>query len=121
MSLKITTRTKRNVTILDCKGKIAMGDGATVFRDAIRAVAQEGAKHQLLNMAEVGYIDTSGFGELSSAATHIKDQGGQIKLFNLPKRVKDLLVLTKLCTMFETFDDEATAVASFKGNQGGRS
>lgn len=90
-----------------------MGDGATTFRDTVRDLANGGNKKLLLNLAEVSYIDSSGIGEMVSGFTTVTNQGGQVKLLNLTKRVKDLLQITKLYTVFEVFDDEAHAVRSF--------
>jgi anti-sigma B factor antagonist len=103
-----------DVTVVDVSGRITLGDGATAFRDTIRDLASKGNKKLLLNLAEVSYIDSSGIGEMVSVFTTVSGQGGQVKLLNLTKRVKDLLQITKLYTVFEVFDDEATAVRSFK-------
>jgi anti-sigma B factor antagonist len=98
---------------VDAVGRITLGDGATTFRDTIRDLANGGNKKLLLNLAEVSYIDSSGIGEMVSGFTTVTNQGGQVKLLNLTKRVKDLLQITKLYTVFEVFDDEAHAVRSF--------
>jgi anti-sigma B factor antagonist len=110
----MTTRQVGDVTVVDAEGRITLGDGATTFRDTVRDLANAGNKKLLLNLAEVSYIDSSGIGEMVSGFTTIANQGGQVKLLNLTKRVKDLLQITKLYTVFEVFDDEATAVRSFK-------
>jgi anti-sigma B factor antagonist len=91
-----------------------LGDGASMFRDTLRDLVSKGNKKLLLNLAEVSYIDSSGIGELVSGFTTVNNQGGQVKLLNLTKRVKDLLQITKLYTVFEVFDDETEAVRSFK-------
>ncbi len=114
MSVNISTRQVGDVTVVDVSGRITLGDGATAFRDTIRDLASKGNKKLLLNLAEVSYIDSSGIGEMVSVFTTVSGQGGQVKLLNLTKRVKDLLQITKLYTVFEVFDDEATAVRSFK-------
>jgi anti-sigma B factor antagonist len=113
VSVKLTTRQVGDVTVVDAVGRITLGDGATTFRDTVRDLATAGNKKLLLNLAEVSYIDSSGIGEMVSGFTTITNQGGQVKLLNLTKRVKDLLQITKLYTVFEVFDDEAHAVRSF--------
>jgi anti-sigma B factor antagonist len=113
VSVKLTTRQVGDVTVVDAVGRITLGDGATTFRDTIRDLANGGNKKLLLNLAEVSYIDSSGIGEMVSGFTTVTNQGGQVKLLNLTKRVKDLLQITKLYTVFEVFDDEAHGVRSF--------
>jgi anti-sigma B factor antagonist len=90
-----------------------LGEASSTFRDTIRELVSKGEKKLLLNLAEVSYIDSSGIGELVSAYTTVTNQGGQLKLLNLTKRIQDLLQITKLYTVFEVFDDEAKAVRSF--------
>jgi anti-sigma B factor antagonist len=102
-----------DVTVVDAAGRITLGDGASAFRDTIRELAAGGQKKLLLNLGEVSYIDSSGIGEMVSGFTTVTNSGGQVKLLNLTKRVQDLLQITKLYTVFEVFDDEATAVRSF--------
>ena len=111
--MKLTARQVGDVTVVDAAGRITLGDGASAFRDTIRDLAGGGHKKLLLNLAEVSYIDSSGIGEMVSGFTTVTNQGGQVKLLNLTKRVKDLLQITKLYTVFEVFDDEAHAVRSF--------
>jgi anti-sigma B factor antagonist len=113
VSVKLTTRQVGDVTVIDAVGRITLGDGASTFRDTIRELAGNGHKKLLFNLAEVSYIDSSGIGEMVSGFTTVTNQGGQVKLLNLTKRVKDLLQITKLYTVFEVFEDEATAVRSF--------
>ncbi len=113
MSVKLTTRQVGDVTVVDAVGRITLGEGASTFRDAIRDLASSGHKKILLNLGEVSYIDSSGIGEMVSGFTTVANQGGNVKLLNLTKRVKDLLQITKLYTVFEVFDDEAAAVRSF--------
>jgi len=110
----MNTRQVGDVTVVDVSGRITLGDGASTFRDTLRDQAAKGNKKLLLNLAEVSYIDSSGIGEMVSGFTTVSNQGGQVKLLNLTKRVKDLLQITKLYTVFEVFDDESTAVRSFK-------
>ena len=114
MSVKLTTRKVGDVTVIDAVGRITLGEGSSSFRDTIRDLATEGNKKLLLNLAEVTYIDSSGIGELVSAFTTVTNQGGQLKLLNLTKRIQDLLQITKLYTVFEVFDNEATAIRSYE-------
>ena len=113
MSVKLTTRQVGDVTVVDATGRITLGEGASTLRDTIRDLAANGHKKLLLNLSEVSYIDSSGIGELVSGFTTITNQGGKLKLVGLTKRVKDLLQITELYTVFEVFDDEAAAVRSF--------
>jgi anti-sigma B factor antagonist len=109
----LTTRQVGDVTVIDGNGRITLGEGSSNFRDTIRELMTKGEKKLLLNLGDVSYIDSSGIGEMVSAFTSVTNQGGQLKLLNLTKRVKDLLQITKLYTVFEVFDDEAAAVRSF--------
>jgi anti-sigma B factor antagonist len=102
-----------DVTVMDAAGRITLGEGASAFRDAIRELVAKGNKKVLLNLGDVSYIDSSGIGELVSGFTTVTNSGGQLKLVGLSKRVKDLLQITKLYTVFEVFDDETEAVRSF--------
>lgn len=113
MSVKLTTRQVGDVSVMDAVGRITLGEGSSVFRDTLRELVAKGQKKVLLNLADVSYIDSSGIGELVSGFTSVTNQGGQLKLLNLNKRVKDLLQITKLYTVFEVFEDEAAAVRSF--------
>ncbi len=113
MSVKLTSRQVGDVTVMDAAGRITLGEGASAFRDAIRELVAKGNKKVLLNLGEVSYIDSSGIGELVSGFTTVTNSGGQLKLVGLSKRVKDLLQITKLYTVFEAFDDETEAVRSF--------
>lgn len=113
MSVKLAARQVGDVTVVDAAGRITLGEGASAFRDLIRDLAAKGNKKILLNLAEVSYIDSSGIGEMVSGFTSITNNGGQLKLVGLSKRVKDLLQITKLYTVFEAFDDEAAAIRSF--------
>ncbi len=114
MSMKISTRQVDGVTILDLSGRITLGEGSVQLRDAVRELLSKGQKLILLNLAEVNYIDSSGIGELVSAFTTVRNQGGELKLLKLTKKVHDLLQITKLYTVFDIKDDEAQAIASFK-------
>jgi anti-sigma B factor antagonist len=113
VSVKLASRQVGDVTVLDLAGRITLGEGASAFREKIRELANKGDKKILLNLGDVSYIDSSGIGELVSGFTTVTNSGGQLKLVGLSKRVKDLLQITKLYTVFEAFDDEAQAVRSF--------
>ena len=115
MSVKLTTRQVGDVTVIDAAGRITLGEGASTFRDTIRDLAAKGDKKILLNLGEVSYIDSSGIGEMVSGFTTVTNHGGQLKLLGLSKRVKDLLQITKLYTVFDIHEDEAHAVRSFAG------
>jgi anti-sigma B factor antagonist len=113
MSMKLTTREVSGVTIVDLSGKITLGEGGLTLRDEVRKMLAAGQKKIVLNLGEVNYIDSSGLGELVSAYTAVKNAGGELKLLNLTSKVRDLLVITKLVTVFDVKDDEAAAVAAF--------
>ncbi len=114
MALSIATRQLDGVTILDLSGRITLGEGSVQLRDAIRDLISKGDKNILLNLGDVNYIDSSGLGELVSAFTTAKNQNAEVKLLNLTKKVKDVLQVTKLYTVFDIYDDEAHAIGSFK-------
>ena len=113
MAVKITNRQVGDVTVIDASGRITLGEGSSTIRDTIRDLTGKGNRKILLNLGDVTYIDSSGIGELVSAFTSVTNQGGQLKLLNLTKRVQELLQITKLYTVFEVFDDEAVAIRSF--------
>ncbi len=113
MSMKFKTREVDGVTILDLSGRITLGEGSGTLRDAVRDIVAKGSNKILLNLGGVDYIDSSGLGELVSAYTAVKNSGGELKLVNLTKKVSDLLVITKLATVFDVKEDETSAVASF--------
>lgn len=113
MSIKLNTRQVGDVTVVDVAGRITLGEGSSTLRDTLRDLVSKGQKKVLLNLGEVSYIDSSGIGELVSGFTTVTNQGGQLKLLNLTKRVKDLLQITKLYTVFDVHDDEAAAIRSF--------
>ena len=114
MSLKSSTRQVDGITVLDLSGRITLGEGSVVLRDVIREILGKGEKKILLNLGDVTYIDSSGIGELVSAFTAVRKEGGELKLLNLTKKVHDLLQITKLYTVFDVRDDETSAVKSFK-------
>jgi anti-sigma B factor antagonist len=109
----LTSRQVGDVTVIDAAGKITLGEGASLFRDTIRDQASQGKKKLLLNLRDVSYIDSSGIGEMVSGFTTVTNNGGQFKLVGLSSRIKGLLQITKLHTVFDVFDDEAEAVRSF--------
>ena len=111
--MKIEKRKKGDVVVLDLKGKILIGDGIDVLRDSINGTINENETKVLLNFAEVPYLDSTGLGEVVRSYTSIKKAGGVVKIVNLTNKVKDLLSVTKLITVFETFEDEDKAAASF--------
>lgn len=113
MSMKISSRQVDGVSVLDCSGRITLGEGSVTLRDSVRELLNKGQKKILLNLADVNYIDSSGIGELVSAFTTVRNQGGELKLLNLTKKVHDLLQITKLYTVFDVKDDEAAAVKAF--------
>jgi anti-sigma B factor antagonist len=113
MSMTLATRDVSGVTIVDLSGKITLGEGGVTLREEVRKLLADGSKKIVLNLAEVNYIDSSGLGELVSAYTAVKNAGGELKLINLTSKVRDLLVITKLVTVFDVKDDEASAVSSF--------
>ena len=111
--MKASTREIDGVTVIDLSGRITLGEGSVVLRDVVRDLLSKGKKKILANLADVNYIDSSGIGELVSAFTTVKNQGGELKLLNLTKKVHDLLQITKLYTVFDVKDDEASAIKSF--------
>ncbi|HWS53488.1 MAG TPA: STAS domain-containing protein [Pyrinomonadaceae bacterium] len=112
--LNIRERQAGDVTILDMDGKITIGEGSVSLRGAIRRLIEEGKKKILLNLSGVSYVDSSGIGELVSSYTTTSSKGGQLKLLNLTQKIQDLLAITKLLTVFDVYDDEASALNSFK-------
>ncbi|MGA2144915.1 MAG: STAS domain-containing protein [Bryobacteraceae bacterium] len=113
MSVKLNTRQVGDVSVIDVTGRITLGEGSSALRDSLRELVGKNQKKILLNLGDVSYIDSSGIGELVSGFTTVTNAGGQLKLLNLSKRVKDLLQITKLYTVFDVHDDEAHAVRSF--------
>lgn len=111
--MKIDSRTVGDVTVLECSGKITLGEGTMAVRNAVREVLKNGGKKIVLNLAEVNYIDSSGIGELVSSYTTVTNQGGQLRLLNLTRKIQELLAITKLLTVFQVYDTEQAAVSSF--------
>jgi anti-sigma B factor antagonist len=112
--LNINERQAGDVTVLDLNGKITIGEGSVSLRGAIRKLLEEGKKKILLNLGGVSYVDSSGIGELVSSYSTVTREGGQLKLLNLTQKIQDLLAITKLLTVFDVYDDEQTALSSFK-------
>jgi len=115
MSLIVKTRKVDGVSILDLSGKLTIGEPVIQLRDALRAQVASGETRILVNLADVTYVDSSGLGELVSSYTTVRNKGGDVKLLKMTAKIKDLLQMTKLLTVFEVYDDEAKAVASVKG------
>ena len=113
MALHATHRDAGRVTVVDLSGRITLGEGSALLRKTIRALLDEERHQLLLNLGDVDYIDSSGIGELVSAFTAVKSRNGDMKLLNLTKKVRDLLQITKLFTVFEVFTDENTALHSY--------
>ena len=111
--LTINPRQAGDVTILDLSGKITIGEGSVQLREAVRGLLDGGNKKILLNLGDVSYVDSSGIGELVSSYTTTSNNGGHLKLLNLTKKIQDLLMITKLLTVFQVYDNEQEAVASF--------
>ncbi len=111
--ITISERQAGDVTILDLDGKVTIGEGSVALRNAIRRLLGDGKNKILMNLGGVGYIDSSGIGELVSSFTAVNKEGGTLKLLNLTQKIQDLLAITKLLTVFDVYDDEATALSSF--------
>ena len=112
--MQITERSVGDVMVLDIKGKITLGEGDEALKDKINSLIQQDKKKLLLNLESVPYIDSAGLGEIVRTYTTVSRQGGKLKLLNLTKRIQDLLAITKLLTVFETYDTEKEAIGSFK-------
>ena len=114
MSMKVGSRVVDGVTIVDCSGRITLGEGSVILRDTVRDLLGKGNKKIVLNLQDVNYIDSSGIGELVSSFSSVRNRGGELKLLNLTKKVHDILIITKLYTVFDIHSDETTAVRSFQ-------
>ena len=114
MNLKMGTRKVDNVAVVDASGRITLGQETQLLRETIQRLLDEGQKQILLNLSEVGFIDSAGIGELVAALTSARNRGGELKLLKLTKRVRDAVQITKLYTVFDIRDDEAVAVKSFQ-------
>jgi anti-sigma B factor antagonist len=111
--MQIEERMVGNVMVLDLKGKLTLGEGDELLKDKINSLVQQDRKAILLNLEGVPYIDSAGLGEIVRTYTTVSRQGGKLKLLHLTKRIQDLLSITKLLTVFETFDSEPEALKSF--------
>jgi anti-sigma B factor antagonist len=111
--LNISERQAGDVTILDLDGKVTIGEGSVALRTTIRRLLGEGKKNILLNLGGVGYVDSSGIGELVSSYTAVQKEGGSLKMLNLTQKIQDLLAITKLLTVFDVYENEGDALAGF--------
>jgi anti-sigma B factor antagonist len=114
MDLKATNRDIGSITVVDISGRITLGEGSALLRGLVRQLLEHGRKNIVLNLSDVNYIDSSGIGELVSSFTAVKKEGGELKLLNLTKKVHDLLLITKLFTVFDVHTDEQKAITSFR-------
>jgi anti-sigma B factor antagonist len=111
--MKINSRIVGDIHFLDCSGKITLGEGTMAVRTTVGDILKGGGKKIVLNLADVNYIDSSGVGELVSTNTTVAKHGGQLKLLSLTKKIREVLAITKLMTVFQVYDSEPAAVASF--------
>ncbi|HVC19626.1 MAG TPA: STAS domain-containing protein [Vicinamibacterales bacterium] len=114
--MHIDERAVGDVTILDLRGKVTLGEGDELLKDKVNSLVNQGRKKIILNLENVPYIDSAGLGEIVRTYTTVSRQGGSLKLLSLTKRIQDLLSITKLLTIFETFDSESDAVRSFSAS-----
>ncbi len=112
--LNISERQAGDITILDMDGKVTIGEGSVALRTTIRRLLGEGKKKILLNLGRVGYVDSSGIGELVSSFTAVNKEDGSLKLLNLTQKIQDLLAITKLLTVFDVYENESEALSSYK-------
>ena len=112
--MQIAERETGSVTVLDLSGKITLGEGDTQLKDKLNSLLHQGKKNVLFNLAEVNYVDSAGLGALVMAYTTVTREGGSLKLLNVTRKLQDLLSITKLLTVFETFDSEDEALRSYK-------
>jgi anti-sigma B factor antagonist len=113
MALTAKTRRVGSVAIVDLNGRITLGESTGILRDELRSLLSQGSKHIVLNMAGVTYVDSAGLGELVGAYTTATNQGGAVKLLHMQGKLRDLMQITKLHTIFTSFEDEKKAVDSF--------
>lgn len=114
--MEIQERTVQDVVVLDLTGKLTIGEGDELLKERISNLVQQGHRRLLLNLEDVPYVDSAGLGEIVRAYTTVSRQGGKLKLVNLTKRITDLLAITKLLTVFDTYESEDEAVKSFSGD-----
>jgi anti-sigma B factor antagonist len=113
VSVKMSSRQVGEVTVVDLEGRITLGEAASALRDELRHLISKNRKKILLNFAEVSFIDSSGVGQLVAGFTTVSNQGGQLKLLNLSKRVRDVLNMARITSVFEIYEDEAAAIVTF--------
>ena len=114
MTMKANSRLVNGVTVVDLSGSITSDEGSRILRNTVQELSSQGSRSILLNLGEVTRVDTSGIGELVNALTSVRNAGGELKLFNTTREVHDLLQITKLCTVFDVQEDEASALAAFQ-------
>lgn len=114
--MQIEERAVGDVTVLDLKGRVTLGEGDELLKDKVNSLINQGRRKLVLNMADVPYIDSAGLGEIVRTYTTVSRQGGNLKLLALTKRIQDLLAITKLLTVFESFESEQEAVKSFSAS-----
>ena len=114
MSLNVKTRKVDEAVVVDMQGRLTIGEPVLLLRETIRVLVNDGIRHFVLNLGDVSYIDSSGLGELVSLFTSVRNKQGDVKLLNLTTKARDLLQMTKLLTVFDTYDDENKALAAFK-------
>ena len=114
--MQIEERAVGDVIVLDLKGRVTMGEGDELLKDKVNSLVNQGHRKIVLNLADVPYVDSAGLGEIVRTYTTVSRQGGSLKLFNLTNRITDLLSITKLLTVFETFESENDAVQSFSAS-----
>jgi len=113
MGMKASIRQIDDIAVVDLSGRMELGEGSTILRETVKDLLKKGQKKILVNLGDINYIDSSGIGELVAAFTSARNQGGELKLLHLTKKVKDVLQITKLYTVFEVHDDEAAAIRAF--------
>jgi anti-sigma B factor antagonist len=113
MPLEVSVRPTGQASVIDLRGKITLGEAATSLRETVKSLLAQGVRHIVINLADVSYVDSAGLGELIGIYTTIKNAGGSVKLLHLQKKIKDLLQITRLYTVFDVYDDEAAALTSF--------
>jgi anti-sigma B factor antagonist len=113
VSMKASVRQVEGVIVVDLSGRIKLGEGSVTLRETVKDLMSKGHKKILLNLGDISYIDSSGIGELVAAFTSVRNQGGELKLLHLTKKVHDLLQITKLYTVFDIKDDETVAIRAF--------
>ena len=118
MTAVVKLRRLDDVVILDISGRLTLGEGAVTLREALQKLLEAGERKLVMNLAEVDYVDSGGLGELVTAFTTVRAHGGQLKLLNLTRRIQDLLQITKLLTVFDSFDSETEAIKSMRKQSG---